>query len=203
MDSTNRPIQHQKLKTMEAGSNPHICCRCDMSGNSCCKVRNNGENEIQTPLSDKEVRKIMALQKGKEHRDFFDLMPNTDQFIAQIKELFPDRSDSVKENFTKKTHHYELKTVNNSCIFLNDSGCRLPTEVRPFFCRIYPFWFLNGEPMIFQDSQCLALISHRNIPEVLLCLGTNPDELVDLHQQMCHAWGFCHPIPQKQVSCLA
>lgn len=201
--STEQPIQTPEIQTKNSGANPHICCRCHRSGDSCCKVRNACENDIQLPVSETEVKKIMTLQKGKEKRDFFDIVPNTRQFIDQIGQLFPDRSDSVTETFPKTTNHYELKTVNDSCIFLNDSGCSLPTEVRPLSCRIYPFWFLNGEPMIFQDSHCLALRLYKNIPEVLLSLGTSPGELIDLYNQMCHAWGLCHPMPQEQIACPA
>lgn len=90
----------------------------------------------------------------------------------------------------------ELKTEGDSCIFKEACGCILPEEVRPHFCRIYPFWFFDDEPHIFQDENCLAFEKNQTIPELLLSLGTYTDRLKQIHSNICEDWGLYSSMPQ-------
>ncbi len=97
---------------------------------------------------------------------------------------------SIYKKFPEHKNHYELKTMDKSCALLGDDGCILPKEIRPHFCRIYPFWFFEEKPHIFQDSDCLALATCKTVSEVFLALGTNPETLKQIHAQIFQDWEF-------------
>ena len=52
------------------------------------------------------------------------------------------------------------RTESQDCTFLGEAGCRLPEDVRPLVCRIYPFSFtedgLDGEDPEYCPTSVLA-----------------------------------------------
>ncbi|WP_300456244.1 hypothetical protein [Desulfobacula sp.] len=146
------------------------------------------------PVSDAEIERILNFSGYKRRNKFFVVKDNSSFFIHQMLNIFPDMEKSVLKAYPENKKHFELKTINNACILLGKDGCRLPKDVRPHFCRIYPFWFFDAEPQIFQDPDCLALRNSKTIPEVLLSLGTNQDTLKQIHSQICQDWGLFHSI---------
>jgi len=180
-------------------TNPDICGQCDGMNSSCCTLRAENNEGLPTPLSEPEVERILTLFKDKNHKDIVETRINTIEFINQMSILFPDMIDSVHKAFPADGIHYELKTVEDACIFKDNDGCLLSNEARPLFCRIYPFWFFEGEPHFFQDVNCLALQNCETIPEVLLSLGTRPENLKQIHAQICEDWELFHSMPQEKV----
>ena len=165
---------------------------------SCCTLRAENNEGLPAPVSEPEIERILSFFKDKKREDLLDRRINSPQFINQMSILFPDLADSVHKIFLVNGNHFDLKTVNDECIFKEVNGCVLPDEARPLFCRIYPFWFFDDEPHVFQDSNCLALENCQTIPEVFLSLGTKPDKLKQIHARICEDWGLYRSIPQEE-----
>ncbi len=181
-------------------TNIDICKKCFSNNTSCCEVRSdNKEKMMIPPVSEKEIEKILVLLGEKKRWMFFESKSNSTFYIHQMLNLFPEMEESVFEAFPENGKHSELKTINNACILLGTNGCILPDHVRPHFCRIYPFWFLEAEPRIFQDSDCLALTDSETISGVLLSLGTSPEAIKQIHSQLCQDWGLFNSAKQRRM----
>lgn len=176
-------------------TNIDICRQCNSNGTSCCAVRSeNLEKMMIPPVSEAEVERILFFIGNTNRNDVFKTKANSTFYIHQMLNLFPNMEKSIFEAFPENKNHYELKTPNNACALLGINGCVLPKEIRPHFCRIYPFWFFGEDSHIFQDSDCLALQQCDTIPEVLLALGTNPETLKQIYSQIFQDWGLLHPM---------
>lgn len=179
-------------------TNPNICGQCDSMGRSCCTLRAENNEGLPAPVSAPEIERILSFFKNKKREDLLDRIINSPQFINQMSVLFPDMADSIHKIFPENETHFDLKTVKDDCIFKAINGCLLPDDARPHFCRIYPFWFFDDEPQIFEDSNCLALENCQTIPEVLLSLGTNSERLKQIHARIYEDWGLYRSIPQEE-----
>ncbi|MEA1967488.1 MAG: hypothetical protein U9N77_04645 [Thermodesulfobacteriota bacterium] len=180
-------------------TNPAICSQCDAIYKSCCRLKSDKTDDMPTPVSEPEIVRIMTALKINDRNDILEEKKNSTLFISQLTSLFPDRVDSILKVFPEKGRHFELKTVNNSCIFLSVNGCTLADHDRPLFCRIYPFWFFDDQPQIFQDPACLALQKCKTVPELFLALGTNPEKLKQIHSWICRDWELCTSMSQIKM----
>ena len=181
-------------------TNPSVCRTCDEISQSCCTfTKHPDEEDLKAPISEVEIGRILNHLSNKKMADLFELNTNTEYFVHHIKILFPEENDSVDSIFPLNGSHFELKTKDNACIFKNANGCILPTEARPHFCRIYPFWFFGDTPQIFQDPKCIALKNFQTIPEVFLSLGTTPEKLSLIYSRIRHDWGFSPSIPLEKT----
>jgi len=179
--------------------NPNICGQCDKLNRSCCTLKAETNEGLPAPLSKPEITRILSSSKNRKQEDIVDSRINSLQFVNQMSILFPDKADLIHKAFPVNEEHFELKTVGDACIFKDLDGCLLPNKSRPHFCRIYPFWFFENEPYIFEDANCLALENAQTIPEVLLSLGTRFEKLQQIHAQICEIWGLSPVIPQVKV----
>ncbi len=169
---------------------------------SCCTLRAENNDGLPAPVSEYEIESILNTLKSKKREDLLEKKTNSRQFINQMSMLFPDLSDSIPIVFPINKIHFELKTVGDNCTFKDTDGCVLPVNARPLFCQIYPFWFFDGEPHIFRDSNCLALENSRTIPEVFLSLGTNTEKLKQIYDEICMDWRIYRSIPQEKKKVL-
>jgi len=165
---------------------------------SCCTLRAENNEGLPAPVSEPEIERILRTFKQKKRESFLDHRTNSPQFISQMSILFPDMANSAHNVFPVNGMHFDLKTQGDACVFKESNGCLLPEEARPHFCRIYPFWFFDDDPQIFEDSNCLALERCQTISEVILSLGTNPEKLRQIHAQICEDWGLSRSIPQEK-----
>ncbi len=131
----------------------YICLRCSRVFPTCCRL-SPGMEELCFPLSTQEKEDI---QNHLQHSDFFVEQPNTVKFIASMGRLLPDHHTKTRSIFAPDTCHLRLKTLSDGkCIQLQDDGCLLPRQLRPFYCRLFPFWFLRGKLVYMANSKCLA-----------------------------------------------
>ena len=179
-------------------TNPNICGQCDSMNRSCCTLRAENNEGLPAPVSEPEIGRILNFFKNKNRETLLDKRRNSLQFISQMSMLFPNMADAVHTIFPVNAIHFDLKTRGDACIFKATSGCLLPDEARPHFCRIYPFWFFDDEPQIFEDSNCLALANCHTISEVLLSLGTNSEKLKQIHARIYEDWGLYRSAPQEK-----
>lgn len=145
----------------------NICARCSTIYGSCC-VAAQWSDFHSTLVSGNEAKRIMNyMKKGGL---FFSWEPNNESFIKFIISLFPEFSEDTLRAFNPDESHRSLGIdCFGRCSLLGGNGCLLPYDVRPLFCRIYPFWFIRGELKIFKNERCLALD-----------VTTDPDKMIQL-----------------------
>jgi Fe-S-cluster containining protein len=116
---------------------------------------------------------------------------NTKLFLRYLRRLFPQDAAVLNRLFPlNKTHHRLALASDGSCVFLSPLGCIVAEEDRPFYCRIYPFWFVGKRLTGFASSACLAL-QYSNTPEDLFPLfNTNRSALWELYWQLRVSWGM-------------
>ena len=180
-------------------TNPGICSQCDKVYGSCCKLRKDSRDDMPAPISEPEIQKILKTVTNQFREDLFETKENSPVFINQMAALFPDMAHFLDKIFPLNKTHYQLKTIGNACIFLSATGCTLPDHARPLFCRIYPFWFFDDQPQIFQDHCCLAIQKCKTIPELLLSLGTTSENLRQTHRQILQCWEFYSAISPVKI----
>jgi len=116
---------------------------------------------------------------------------NTGPFLAHMMRLFPRDRAHVASAFPAHGRHLRLATrADGACSFLGAEGCILPREVRPYYCRLFPFWVSAGAVAAFDASGCLACTRSRGVRELLGQLGMSHAMVLDLHGRMRLAWGM-------------
>ena len=118
-------------------SDPFVCARCAAKGPTCCELTP-GVEEVCFPVSEYERERIIECVPDS---GGFALQVNTPVFIENLFRLFPGQRKKVKELFPPGGMHYRLEVDSNGkCLFLGSEGCIIPKEVRPLYCRLFPFW---------------------------------------------------------------
>ena len=103
------------------------CIGCAQRGQSCCR-------NVHIYLTRGDIERIGQVHPGD---DFYHWAP-----------LTPDYEDGGGDpswNSAILDESGQRRTVrqkeNGHCCFLTDTGCSLPSDVRPLLCRIYPYDF--------------------------------------------------------------
>lgn len=166
---------------------PHVCARCAGQGPTCCRLEPGQEN-LCFPLSKAEWERICDF-RGE--RGAFVQTPNVEAFRTNMRRLFPKEKDLVDKLFPVHGVHLRLATRDDgSCVFLTSGGCSLPREARPYYCRLFPFWFISGGMTYFTSSHCLAVREQHRLPRLLESLGLSEKTVRELHGRLRLAWGL-------------
>jgi len=166
--------------------NPHVCARCAAGRPGCCVLKP-GEEKIVFPLFPEEVERISAYLG---HRRWLAQEPNRPEFVQVMKRMFPLDQAAVEALFPPGGGHYRLGTDSGGrCVFLEDEGCCLPREIRPYHCRIFPLW-MRGRRLMVLEAECLARREAKTLEELLQSLGTSGPEVRELFRRMRRAWGL-------------
>ncbi len=167
---------------------PDICGRCAAAGPTCCEL-SPGEEELCFPVSESERHRIadhLGLDRG-----MFVAQGNTGAFRANMYRLFPRERRVVDALFPENGSHLRLAvTPAGRCVFLRASGCCLPRSVRPYYCRLFPFWVAGGRVTAFAAAGCLVRRLGRTVPAMLALLDCTEAEARDLHGRLRLAWGL-------------
>lgn len=165
-------------------ADPMVCARC---GGACCGITS-GQEEFCFPLSDIELDRIRQFAPAK---GWFAQEPNSSAFIGHVSRLFPGEQALIEQLFNPRKHHMRL-AVNaaGQCTFVGPQGCILPTEARPYYCRIFPLWDGDAGLNILAAEGCLALREARGVGPLLASLGLTPAKARDLHARLRLAWGL-------------
>jgi len=167
-------------------SNPYVCARCAAMGPTCCQLTP-GQEEFCFPLSEIEMDRIrdFVVNEG-----WFAQEPNSSAFLNHVQFLFPGEQKLVEELFHPRKFHYRLAVDNmGKCKFLSDTGCKLPVEARPYYCRLFPLW-VNGDELMVLGAECLARREARGMGKLLGSLGLTPAKARELHARLRLAWGL-------------
>ncbi|MBS3119336.1 YkgJ family cysteine cluster protein [Candidatus Woesearchaeota archaeon] len=147
-----------------------LCAKCARRGTDCCS----GEGYGTTVTL--EEAEIISRHTGKHASEFTEFSRDMELADGMPLAAFPNLifvSHKEKRTLplaTKNGNRLMLKKVNidgrPSCIFLGPKGCTIP-EVRPKYCRFYPFWLFEdrqGEIQLFlnkcgsrEDENCLII----------------------------------------------
>ncbi|SDB02216.1 hypothetical protein SAMN05660653_00067 [Desulfonatronum thiosulfatophilum] len=126
---------------------------------------------------------------------------NTDFFLHGLFRLFPGERQRIQVLFPEgETHRRLALTSDGSCIFLGTEGCILPRTDRPFYCRLYPFWYINAGLFTFSSRQCLAVNRVSSTAGLCALFKTDPSALRALYDTLRTAWGLPTD-EQRYISC--
>jgi Fe-S-cluster containining protein len=152
-----------------------VCARCHRLGQGCCSSFHNGLPDASRifPLLPVEVER-MASASCLSADEFTTQDEISAEFGKVLLSLNPMLAAAAPAGRRRR-----LKLRNNGdCIFLSRRGCRLPLPNRPYYCKLYPFWFLrDGRMLVLLHSACLAQDRAAGWRQVLQRLAMNEGEL--------------------------
>ena len=167
---------------------PDVCACCAEAGPTCCELTA-GQEELCFPISEMERRRIvdfLGLDRG-----VFALEPNSGAFRANLRRLFPRERKAVEAFFPEGGRHLRLSVDGSGrCVFLRSDGCCLPRPVRPYYCRLFPFWVAGGRVTAFAAAGCLVHRQGRGVAGMLVLLDSTEAQACELHGRLRLAWGF-------------
>jgi len=166
---------------------PDICRRCAETGPTCCWLNPGGVDAL-FPISDPEWRRI---REAFPDAGGFQQVPNSADFLCRLARLFPREKNLLPEIFHPRKHHYALAVKEEGgCRFLGPSGCVIPLECRPYYCRIFPFWVTDNDVCVVDFTSCLAWREGRSTFRMTEFFGLTEAQIRDLHGRLRIAWGF-------------
>ncbi|MBU1003054.1 MAG: zinc/iron-chelating domain-containing protein [Proteobacteria bacterium] len=167
---------------------PHVCARCAQEGPTCCQL-DPGNEESCFPLSEMERDRILRELAGDEGA--FAQQANTQGFVRNLRTLFPGEDQAVDRLFPETKFHIRLAVDEQGrCRLLGPQGCRLTRESRPYYCRLFPFWYTGGKLNIFSASRCLLQREGRTRLRMLALAGESEKRLKELYGRLRLAWGL-------------
>lgn len=168
-------------------SDPHVCARCAAAGPTCCELTPGQEGEC-FPLAEIERHRILEVRTGK---GFFAQEPNSSALRDNLHKLFPGEEARLAELFPARGVHYRLATDRDGrCVLLGPTGCTLPREARPYYCRIFPLWPDRSEVRVFSLGRCLARQEARGLAAIMRLLGETHTHINHLYGRLRLAWGL-------------
>jgi len=131
---------------------PSICAQCHEQGHGCCFIKENRIPE-QIGLFVSDVEKI-SRYINKDMTYFIIQDSVTNDFREKLANII----HPIFHKIYAHNQRLRLKSTNGKCLFLLATGCQLPIEIRPVYCRAYPFWLSkdNQKIIVLSDDQCLA-----------------------------------------------
>ncbi|WP_428566354.1 MAG: YkgJ family cysteine cluster protein [Solidesulfovibrio sp. DCME] len=170
------------------GVSPDICARCAASGPTCC-VMTPGHEDQCFPVSEMERQRI-GEQTGLS-RGAFTPEANSAAFLASLRRLFPGEGQVLEALFPPGRRHLRLSVgPSGRCVFLRADGCCLPRQVRPYYCRLFPFWMAAGRVSAFAATTCLVHREGRTVAGMLAAIVMTEAQVRDLHGRLRLAWGL-------------
>ncbi|MGQ9604699.1 MAG: YkgJ family cysteine cluster protein [Thermogutta sp.] len=143
-----------------------LCVRCARTQRTCCQI-----SEIYITPGDLER---IAAYTGES--DFFEYRrPANPEYLDQSDDPLwaacvfrPDGTRRVLR-----------RSESEGCLFLGPGGCRLPLEVRPLVCRLYPFDY---------TEQGLQSVNGTMCPIQLLAPGVTLLQSLGMDAEMAEEW---------------
>ena len=128
------------------------CAICHKQGKGCCFIKT-ANNSLHIGIFLDDIKKIESHLNVD--RDYF---IEVDSIDSILREFLSNTIHPVFDKIFYQNTRHKLKTIDDKCIFLTDTGCKLPTEIRPLYCRIYPFWlsYDNKHINVLSSDECLA-----------------------------------------------
>ncbi|MDR2051245.1 MAG: zinc/iron-chelating domain-containing protein [Deltaproteobacteria bacterium] len=177
-------------------SRDYVCRRCAAQGRTCCSLGAE-ETSACSPLSRAELRRILACRSAGDREETpkraFPAVreKNSPDFMAAVQRLFPKEGAALSALFPPEGEHLRLRlTAGGDCFFLTASGCSLPREARPGFCRIFPFWVRGGELGFFEAEHCLAIRENASFVPLLRAFALTRAGVLEEYARLRRDWGM-------------
>ena len=147
-----------------------------------------GSGRLFFPLSSVEKKAITACDRWK-NVCFTSKKSNSTPFISWLLNTFPNDRDKIQTLYPEHGDHEHLSIdKQGSCIFLGPIGCLLPEKARPLYCRLFPFWVINGRVGFFTFDLCLAQKDARSVNKVKKRLKMKTSQILPLYEALRKAW---------------
>jgi len=164
-----------------------VCARCAAISPTCCNLTP-GQEELCFPVSEIERQRIVEFGPT---RGGLTGAPNSSAFLDNLMRLFPGDREHLSKVFPPHGEHLRLATdPDGNCTFLGPRGCTLSGEVRPYYCRLFPFWVSAGAVTAFDAKDCLACREGRIVSGMLPLFSQKRSAVRELHGRMRMAWGM-------------
>ncbi len=164
-----------------------ICAICAQNGPTCCQL-GQGQADFLFPLSSVEKEAITACDRWK-NVCFTSRTSNSTRFISRLLNIFPNDLDKIQTLYPEHGNHEQLSIdKQGSCVFLGPMGCHLPEQARPLYCRLFPFWVIDGRVGFITFDLCLAQKGARSVNKVMKRLKMNNSQILPLYEALRKAW---------------
>jgi len=164
-----------------------ICAICAQNGPTCCQL-GQGQACFLFPLSSVEKEAITACDRWK-NVCFTSRTSNSTRFISRLLNIFPNDRDKIQTLYPEHGDHEHLSIdKQGSCIFLGPMGCHLPEKARPLYCRLFPFWVIDGRVDFFSWAVGGRQRGERAVNKVMKRLKMNTSQILPLYQALRKAW---------------
>ncbi len=148
-----------------------------------------GDNDAHNTVVSREEALLIASVSSCPGSDLFMTESNTEAFIKRTGSIFPDRPEDVVRVFPLNGEHTSLSVdCFGRCTLLGSEGCVLGHGEKPLFCRIYPFWFINGILVTFNNDRCLALQQTPDPAELMALFGVDEPGLREIYDEILLKW---------------
>jgi Fe-S-cluster containining protein len=148
-----------------------------------------GDNGAHHTVVSREEALMIASVLSCPEPDMFMTESNTEVFIKMTGSIFPDRLEDVARVFPLNGEHTSLSVdCFGRCTLLGSEGCILGQGEKPLFCRIYPFWFINGILVTFNNDRCLALQQAPDLAELMVLFGVDEPGLREIYDEILLKW---------------
>ena len=168
---------------------PFVCARCATVNPTCCRT-DPARSDKCFPLSEAEKERLLphaaslGVPAAMEEE-------NTPEFLKLMRTLFPDKARELARAFPPGGTHLRLPLAGDgSCLFLQEDGCSLPRDARPWYCQLFPVWVLENFFDRFLPEACLLTREARRLQDVFTALGLRRDEAKALYRSLCRDWGM-------------
>jgi len=130
----------------------NTCAMCHQKGDGCCFIKGTADY-MRIGIFYSDIHKIEEfLQKNL---SYFTINETID---SRILEFLVSKVHPIFNTIYYNNNYIALKNNKGRCLFLDDTGCTLPHNTRPIYCRIYPFWpsYNNEYINVLPSNDCLA-----------------------------------------------
>ncbi len=173
--------------TQAQNDDADVCRRCSLIGPTCCRIAT-GEEEFCFPISLIEKERI---QEHVPYTGGFVLARNSKAFIDYACRLFPGEGDIIRTLFPEGKEHFRLAVDSmGACRYLGPLGCEIPSEARPYYCRLFPFWMAGTVVTHFDTPSCLARREGGTLAGILDKLNMSKAGVKDLYGRLRLVWGL-------------
>jgi Fe-S-cluster containining protein len=114
---------------------------------------------------------------------------NSTRFISHLKNLFPNDLDRIQALYPEHGRPEHLLTDERGrCVFLGPAGCLLPGKACPLYCRLFPFWVIDGRVAFFPFKFCQAQKGARSLNKIMSRFKMDTSQILFLYHELHSAW---------------
>ncbi len=178
-----------------------ICRECSRADGGCCR---SPEPEapgfplspaevdrlaIYAPLADRPPGKGTIEQISLERATM--TSPNSPEFLEALEALLPRHKQDIAALFPADGVYRKLRTMpSGDCVFRGEAGCRLPREVRPWYCNLFPMWVRGEAVMLMNPDDCRLCREARSPASAMRLLDMTASDVRRLFAGILREWNL-------------